>query len=237
MRKLFKNSLCRLIAEFIGTFTVVFSGCGAIMLHNINPEYLSSSSIPIIFGVAVTIMIYAVGHISGAHFNPAVTLAFTVVKRFPLKELPLYWLTQIVAAILAISLLSVILPETETFGATKTSLLTYQAFIWEVILTFFLMFVIIAVATDSRAVGIMAGAAIGATVMLDAFIGGPVTGASMNPARSIAPALFEGNFDSLWIYIFAPCLGAVLAAIVYEKIRCETHDDFEKVKKKAGGCC
>ncbi len=237
MQKLTKKLLCRLAAESIGTFTIVFAGCGSIMVHSISPSELPISLVAVIFGLAVTIMIYALGHISGAHFNPAVTIAFASVKRFLWKEVPFYLFAQITGALFAILLLSIMLPETSTFGGTKSILLPYQAFMWEIILTFFLMFVIISVATDSRAVGIMAGAAIGATVMLGAFIGGPVTGAAMNPARYIAPAMFENNFADIWIYVIAPCLGAVIAAFIYEKIRCETNNDFEKVKNKAGGCC
>lgn len=232
MRKPFKNLYPRMIAEFIGTFSMIFAGCGSIMVHGMHQDILPASAIPIVFGLVVASMIYAVGHISGAHFNPAVTLAFTVVKRFSWKELPFYWLSQFLGAILAIWLLYITLPEINNYGATVPTLSAGKAFLWEMILTFFLMFVIVAVATDSRAVGVMAGAAIGAAVMLDAFVGGTLTGASMNPARSIAPALFAGKLSDLWIYVTAPFLGAMLAAISYETIRCEVKED-----KKAGGCC
>lgn len=221
------------LAELIGTFAMVFAGCGAIMVHNMNPEDLPAVAIPVVFGLVVAAMIYALGHISGAHFNPAVTLAFTAVKRFSHRELPLYWIAQCTGAFLAIGLLSLTLTEGGDYGATLPQIPLMPTFIWEVILSFFLMFVIIAVATDSRAVGVMAGAAIGATVMLDAFIGGPLTGASMNPARSLAPAIFSGTLSHLWIYFLAPCTGTLLAAFAYEAIRCETAGD----KKNVGGCC
>ena len=198
------------------------------------PGSLSPSSIPIIFGLSVAAMIYAIGHISGAHFNPAVTLAFVVVRHFPKREMLTYWSAQSLGAGFAIGILHLILPEGASYGATVPIVTHAQAFIWEVVLTFTLMFVIIAVATDTRAEGTMAGAAIGAAVMLSAFVGGPITGASMNPARSLAPAIAEGKLEVLWIYIMGPMCGSVMAALLYEWIRC---DEKKEIKKEAKGCC
>jgi aquaporin NIP len=212
---LWKKSL----AEAIGTFTMVFAGCGSVMVAERFPGSISHGGIPVIFGLAVAAMIYAVGHISGAHFNPAVTLGFAVARHFPFEEVLAYWTAQLAGAATAIAVLKAILPSGKTYGATLPAVPLPQALCWEILLTFFLMFVIVAVATDTRAVGTMAGAAIGGTVMLAAWVGGPVTGASMNPARSLAPALFEGRLDNLWIYILGPCIGAVLAAMLYEAIR------------------
>lgn len=206
-------------AEFIGTFTLVFAGCGSIMVAERFPGTLTHGGISVIFGLSVAVMIYTVGHISGAHFNPAVTLAFAAARHFPPARVLNYWAAQFTGAIAAIGLLKILLPVGQAYGATKPSVNALQALAWEGILTFFLMFVIMAVATDTKAEGTMAGAAIGGTVMLAAWMGGPVTGASMNPARSLAPAFFEGTLDSLWIYIVGPCLGAVLAALLYETIR------------------
>lgn len=183
------------------------------------PGTLSHASISVIFGLAVAVMIYAVGHISGAHFNPAVTLAFAAARHFPFEEVLSYWISQFAGALAALGVLKFILPMGHSYGATFPSVPFMPALAWEIILTFFLMFVIVAVATDTRAVGTMAGAAIGATVMLAAWVGGPITGASMNPARSFAPALFEGRLDVMWIYVVGPCIGAVLAALFYEAIR------------------
>ena len=217
---LIKNILLkRSLAEFVGTFTLVFAGCGSLMVAERFPGALSSAVIPVIFGLAVAVMIYAVGHISGAHFNPAVTLAFAAARHFPFEEVLAYWLSQLAGAFSAIAALGMMLPAGKIYGATIPSVSLSQALSWEIILTFFLMFVIVAVATDTKAVGTMAGAAIGGTVMLGAWIGGPVTGASMNPARSLAPALFEGRMDVVWIYFVGPCIGAVLAALFYEAIR------------------
>lgn len=222
-------SIRKAAAEAIGTFVLVFAGCGALTVSNRFPGTIPPGAVPVIFGLAVAAMVYAVGHISGAHFNPAVTLAFAVARHFPKKEIPLYWLAQFLGAGVAISILSLALPSGNLFGATIPSVSGAQALVWEIILTFCLMFVIIAVATDTRAEGTMAGAAIGAAVMIDAFTGGPVSGASMNPARSLAPALFEGRMGGLWIYFVGPAVGALLAALLYEWIRCEPND--------AKGCC
>jgi len=213
--ELWKKSL----AEAIGTFTLVFAGCGSLMVAERFPGTLSHAVIPVIFGLAVAVMIYAVGHISGAHFNPAVTLAFAVARHFPFEQVLAYWAAQLIGAFAAIGVLKLILPSGVSYGATTPAVPNGQALSWEMILTFFLMFVIVAVATDTRAVGTMAGAAIGGTVMLAAWVGGPVTGASMNPARSLAPAVFEGHLNGTWIYVVGPCLGAVLAALFYEAIR------------------
>ncbi len=215
----------RSLAEFIGTFTLVFAGCGSIMVAERFPGTITPGVIPIVFGLAVAVMIYAVGHISGAHFNPAVTLAFAVGRHFPVKNVLYYWIAQFTGALLAIGTLTLLLPIGRTYGTTFSSVQPPQALAWEGVLTFFLMFVIMAVATDTRAEGTMAGAAIGATVMLAAFVGGPVTGASMNPARSLAPALFQGQLGQMWIYIVGPLLGAVFAALLYNYLR---KDDGDK---------
>lgn len=219
------------LAEFIGTYALVFFGCGGIMVAERFVDSIPPETIPLIFGAVVATMIYTVGHISGAHFNPAVTLAFTVTRHFPLKQLVPYWLAQILGGIAAIAVLAAILPAGASYGATVPTVSTGAAFIWEILLSAFLMFVIIAVATDTRAVGVMAGIAIGTIIALCAFVGGPVTGASMNPARSLAPALFQGTLDSLWIYLFAPFIGTTLGAVIYQKIRCDDKATDAK------GCC
>jgi len=214
-----KTLLKKSLAEVIGTFTMVFAGCGSVMVAERFPGSFTHAGISVVFGLAVAVMIYAVGHISGAHFNPAVTLAFAAARHFPFEEVLVYWLSQFAGAVGAIAVLKMILPQGQFYGATVPAVPLAQALSWEIILTFFLMFVIVAVATDTRAVGTMAGAAIGGTVMLCAWVGGPVTGASMNPARSLAPAFFEGRLEVMWIYIVGPCVGAVLAALFYEAIR------------------
>jgi MIP family channel proteins len=166
-------------------------------------------------------MIYAVGHISGAHFNPAVSLAFALTRHFPWSRVIAYWAAQVTGAIIAAAILRGSLGNIAHVGATLPSGSQGQSFLWEVILTFFLMFVILAVATDTRAVGEAAAIAIGATVGLDAMFGGPISGASMNPARSLGPALVSGDQHALWIYLVAPPLGAAAGALAYQFVRGE----------------
>ena len=178
-------------------------------------------------------MIYAVGHISGAHFNPSVTLAFALSRHFPWSRAVGYWGAQLVGALAAAAILRGSLGNVAHVGATLPSGSQGQSFLWELILTFFLMFVIMAVATDTRAVGEAAAIAIGGTVGLDAMFGGPITGASMNPARSIGPALVSGNLHALWLYIVAPILGASLAALTYQFIRGEATGEPDAVEEPA----
>ncbi|MFD0962873.1 MIP/aquaporin family protein [Pseudofulvibacter geojedonensis] len=206
-------NLKQYIAELIGTFTLVFCGCGAIVTNEFSNGTVTHSGIALTFGLIVMALIYAFGEISGAHFNPAVTIAFTYAKKFPLKEVPKYILAQCTGAIAAAGLLLIFFPTNELLGTTLPSIDTWRVFLFEVILTFFLMLVIINVSTGSKETGIMAGIAIGAVVWLEAQFAGPITGASMNPARSIGPALVSGHLEHIWIYIFAPIIGAVLAVI------------------------
>jgi len=224
----FEQILEKAIAEAVGVFSLVFTGCGAMMVAERFPGSIVPQAIPIIFGLIVAVMVYTIGHISGAHINPAVTLAFAVTRHFPKKQVLVYWLAQSIGSILAIFALSLLLPAGETFGATVPVVSLGKALGWEIILTFFLMFAVMGTATDTRAVGAMAGSAIGATVMLASFLGGPITGASMNPARSLGPALFQGNLDIFWLYIVGPMVGAVIAALLYERIRCEITGSSKK---------
>lgn len=230
--------LSKLLAEAIGTFAMVFAGCGAIMVAERFPGSLPSAAVPIVFGLVVAAMIYSVGHISGAHFNPAVTLAFALGRHFPARQVVPYWAAQVAGALAASGLLAMLLPSGASFGATVPHVDALRAIGWEIVLTFFLMFVIVSVATDARAVGAMAGQAIGATVAVAAFVGGPVTGASMNPARSLAPALFEGQIAELWIYAVGPIAGAALAVAAYNVIRCPPPTPVAReTTKSAQGCC
>ena len=206
-------------AEFIGTFALIFIGCGAIMVGERFPDSIPHHMVPVIFGLVVAAMVYGAGHISGAHLNPAVTLGFAIARHFPPKNVLTYWIAQCSGSLAAIGALHMLLPAGSTYGATVLHLPIGQAFAWEVIITFILMFVVMAVATDTRAVGILAGVAVGATVCVVAFVAGPLTGASMNPARTLAPAIAEGSLDTLWLYMIAPCVGAVLAALFYNWLR------------------
>ena len=207
-----------LVAEAIGTFALVFAGCGAIMVDETTGA-LGHVGVAITFGLVIMAMIYAVGHVSGAHFNPAVTFSFTVARHFPKRHLVPYWGAQLAGALVAAAILRGSLGDVAHIGATYPSGTDAQSFLWEGVLSFFLMFVIMAVATDTRAVGEAAAIAIGGTVGLDAMFGGPISGASMNPARSLGPGIVAGDLHAIWIYLLAPLVGAALAAIVYTVIR------------------
>jgi len=209
-----------LAAEAIGTFALVFAGCGAIMV-DAGTGALGHVGVAISFGLVIMVMIYALGHISGAHFNPAVTFAFALGRHFPWPRVGAYWSAQLAGALAAALVLRGSLGDVAHVGATLPSGSDGQAFLWESVLTFFLMLVIMAVATDTRAVGEAAAIAIGGTVGLDAMFGGPITGASMNPARSLGPAIAASDFTAIWVYLSAPLLGAALAAGTYQFLRSE----------------
>jgi aquaporin NIP len=212
----------RAAAEGFGTFALVFAGCGAVVAEAEHPGSLGAVGIALVFGLVVMAMVYATGHLSGAHLNPAVTLAFTATRHFPRAEAAAYVVAQVAGALLAAALLAAIWPsQPAALGATVPTVGIGSAFAYEAILTAFLMFVIMAVATDTRAVGAAAAIAIGGTVGLDALFGGPVTGASMNPARSLGPALVSGEVSDLWLYLLAPVLGAALGALAYQLVRGE----------------
>ena len=207
-----------LLAEAIGTFALVFAGCGAIVV-DAKTGALGHVGVAFTFGLVIMVMIYALGHISGAHFNPAVTLTFALTRHFSWRRALGYWAAQAAGALLAAALVFGSLGDHAHDGATLPSGSQGQAFLWELVLTFFLMLVIMAVATDTRAVGEAAAIAIGGTVGLDAMFGGPVTGASMNPARSLGPAVASGDLHGLWLYLLAPPVGAALAGITYQYLR------------------
>jgi len=226
-----KNRLSQYLAEFIGTYFMVFFGCGSMIMAETLPGY-SSSAVPVIWGGAVSIMIYAVGHISGAHFNPAVTIAFWATRKLPGPRLPGYLFSQLSGALLASMTHLLIFGSGHHFGMTSPSIALLPTFLIEVIASFSLMFVIMSVATDSRAVGELAGIAIGSTVAINAFVVGPLTGASMNPARSFSPAIFSGSTESLWIYLTAPIIGAITGAFVYNWIKCDSKEESDST-----GCC
>jgi aquaporin NIP len=211
----------RLAAEAIGTFALVFAGCGAVMV-DAKTGQLGHIGVAISFGLVIMAMIYAVGHVSGAHFNGAVTFAFALTRHFPWPRAASYWAAQLAGAVAAAALLRASLGNIAHVGATLPSGSNAQSFLWELVLTAFLMFVIMAVATDTRAVGEAAAIAIGGTIALDATFGGPISGASMNPMRSAAPALVSGDLHALWVYIVAPVIGASVGALAYQLVRGES---------------
>jgi MIP family channel proteins len=209
----------RAAAEFIGTFGLVFAGTGAIVIDEVSHGEISHVGVGIVFGLVVAAMIYAIGHISGAHINPAVTLGFALVRHFPWRQVPLYWAAQLAGAVAASLALRALFGLVADLGATVPAGSDVQSLGLEIVLSFFLMFVIMAVATDVRAVGQGAALAIGSVVGLEAIMGGPISGASMNPARSFAPALVALEFASHWVYWVGPMVGMALAAACYRLLR------------------
>ncbi len=211
----------RAVAEALATFALVFAGCGAI-IANAQGGGLGTVGIALVFGLIIMVMVDATGHLSGAHINPAVTVAFTVTRHFPKTDAIAYVAAQLAGAIAGALLLLAVWPDQPAnLGTTTPSVGVGSALVYETAMTAFLMFVIIAVATDTRAVGAAAAIAIGGTVGLDALFGGPITGASMNPARSFGPALASGEWSDFWIYIVGPVVGAALGAFAYQLVRGE----------------
>ncbi len=206
------------LLELLGTFFLVFVGCGAMVVNTEMLGVISHVGVAISWGLIVMIMIYAIGNISGAHINPAVTIALAINKNFEWKQVPFYVLFQLAGALLAALALKGLFPVNDTLGASLPSGSWQQSFIFEVVLTFLLMFVIIKTAVEPKANN-YAAIAIGATVGMEAMFAGPICGASMNPARSIGPALVSGHTEYLWIYIVATILGALLAVIINSSIQ------------------
>lgn len=208
----------KLIAEFLGTFAMVFCGCGAMTINEITGGAVTHVGVAITWGFIVMAMIYTYGEISGAHFNPAVTIAFAFAKKFSWENVPKYIAFQTLGAFLAIGILWILFPESKSFGHTYPAdgFAPYKAFILELCLSFFLMLVIINVSTASKEIANLTGIAVGAVILLEAMFAGPITKASMNPARSLAPAVISGNLQHLWLYLTAPILGALLAILSYK---------------------
>lgn len=211
----------RLAAEALGTFVLVFAGTAAIVSNDISGGAVTHVGVSLTFGLVVMAMIYAVGDVSGAHLNPAVTLAFWRAGRFPGRDVGAYLLAQFAGALLASGLLRVAFPAHPTLGATLPTGGAGPAALFELILTAILMFVILSVSTGAKEKGLMAGITIGSVIAFEALLGGPISGASMNPARSLAPALLSGRLESLWIYLAAPIAGALGAVSLCRVVQAE----------------
>lgn len=209
------------VAELIGTFTMVFCGTGAMVIDQQSGGAVTHVGVAITWGLIVMSVIYALGNVSGAHMNPAVTIAFTVAGRFKAKLLPGYIASQLIGALLASVTLKFLFPTNSLLGATLPAGYEMQSFVLELLLTFFLMLVIMQVAHGSKEQGMFAGIAIGAVVGLEAMFAGPICGASMNPARSIAPALVSGHLEHLWVYIIAPIVGATIAIPLWQYLNAD----------------
>ena len=216
------NLVRRACAEAIAAFALVFAGCGAVVADDRYHGALGTIGIALTFGLIIMVMVYATGHLSGAHINPAVTVAFTVTRHFPARDAAAYISAQLAGATAGALILLAAWPSAPSdLGVTVPHVGVGSALVYEVTLSAFLMFVIVAVATDTRAVGAAAAIAIGGAVGLDALFGGPVTGASMNPARSFGPALASGQWRDFWLYVVGPILGASLGALAYQLVRGE----------------
>jgi aquaporin Z len=203
----------RLAAEFFGTFALVFAGTGAIVINQETGGAVSHVGIALTFGLIVLAMIYAVGDVSGAHLNPAVTFGFFVARRFEGRWVLPYIVSQCAGAILASVTLRIMFPANAMLGGTQPAGSSVQSFTLEMLLTFLLMFVILSVSTGSKEKGVLAGVAVGSVIALEALFAGPISGASMNPARSLAPALVSMHPDNLWLYLTAPVLGACVGML------------------------
>jgi MIP family channel proteins len=241
-----RTLLAQGVAESIGTFALVFAGCGAIMIDALSQRQITHIGVGLAFGLIITAMIYAFGHISGGHFNPAITLAFALVRDFPRRRLLFYWAAQFVGALLAILCLSLLLGNVASLGTTLPSSGNdeWGSFVLETVLTFFLMIVTMATTTDTRIVGPIAAFTIGSTITLEVLFAGPISGASMNPARSLAPALVSGTWTAQWVYLIGPFLGAIAGALVYRytheastpsSTRLQEEKEIMPVSKPEGG--
>lgn len=212
--------LQKMIAEVLGTYFVIFAGCAAVTVNLDGDKVVTLPGIAIVWGLVVMVMVYSVGHISGAHFNPAVTIAFATSRRFPWKQVPAFVICQVVGSTLASGTLRLIFNGHQTqFAGTSPAGTNLQSLVIEFIITFYLMFVISGVATDNRAIGELAGLAVGSTVLLNVMFAGPISGASMNPARSLGPAIVSHHYKGIWIYLVGPTAGAIAGAMVYNLIR------------------
>src|SRR5438034_6412356 len=211
MRVTLHLDMQKLAAELFGTFFLVFAGTGAIVINDASNGIITHVGIALTFGLVVLALIYALGDVSGAHFNPAVTIGFWMAGRFSAKSVPSYVASQCAGALLASLLMRWLFRAHATLGTTQPASPAMQSFVLEAVLTWFLMLVILNVSTGAKEKGITAGIAVGAVIGLEAMFGGPISGASMNPARSVAPALVSMNFNNLWIYLVGTCLGALIA--------------------------
>jgi MIP family channel proteins len=214
----------KLAAELVGTYALVFAGTGAIVINDTSGGTVTHVGVALTFGLIVLAMIYAVGDVSGAHLNPAVTAGFVAARRFEVRQALPYIASQMAGATLASLSLRAMFPSHATLGATLPAGSEGQSFFLEAVLTAVLMFVILSVSTGPKEKGIMAGIAVGAVIALEALFGGPVSGASMNPARSLAPALVSLRLESLWVYLTAPVLGALIGVVACRTV----HEE---------GCC
>jgi aquaporin NIP len=213
------TAMKKYLAEMFGTFALVFAGTGAVVIDEVTGGAVTHVGVALTFGLVVLAMIYTIGDVSGAHLNPAVTLGFCAARRMPFRLAAPYLLSQFAGALLASGLLRVLFPASRMLGVTQPAGSIMQSFVLEIILTALLMWVILNVSTGAKEKGVTAGIAIGAVIGLEALFAGPICGASMNPARSLGPALVSGHFQNLWLYLVAPVIGAAAAVLACRCVR------------------
>lgn len=223
----------RFAAEVIGTFALVFAGAGAIVINDVSHGAITHVGVALTFGLVVMTMIYAIGDVSGAHLNPAVTLGFFAARRLPGRSVLPYIAAQLIGAFAASGTLRLLFPDQATLGTTIPSGAWHQSFVLELLLTAILMFVILNVSTGAKEKGLMAGVAVGGVIAFEAMFAGPISGASMNPARSLAPAVVSGRLGDVWLYLTAPVLGALAAVLACRLIRCEADSCETQVTMEA----
>ncbi len=223
LEEYFYFAMRKALSEFLGTYALVFAATGSGIVNQQLGGTITHVGVSVVCGLVVMAVIYAFGEISGAHINPAVSIAFTVAGRFPAKQLPAYIGSQLLGALAASFTLRYLFPESELLGATMPSILELKAFIIEFILSFFLMLVVISVASGSKEQGMFAGLAIGGVVTLEVMMAGPASGASMNPARSLAPDVASGHLEHLWIYLVAPVAGMMAAVPVFRLLKSQNN--------------
>jgi len=213
------DALRKFLAEFLGTFAMVFAGTGAILINAESGGAITHLGVALTFGLIVLVMIYSLGDVSGAHMNPAVTLAFAAAGLFPFAAVLIYLAAQFSGALLASLTLHFLFPQSANLGATLPAGAPMQSFVLEVILSAILMFVILNVSQGAKEKGITAGIVVGAVIALEALFAGPICGASMNPARSLAPAIVSGHLEHIWIYLLAPVVGMLIAIPLFKAVR------------------
>ena len=211
----------KLLSESLGTFALVFAGTGAIVIDRASQGAVTHAGVALTFGLVILSMIYTFGDVSGAHFNPAVTTAFAAARRFPWSDVPGFIGAQLLGAFAASALLRFLFPSDTDLGATLPAGPEVQSFVLEIVLTFLLMLVILSVSTGAKEKGITAGIAIGSVIGLEAMFAGPICGASMNPARSLSPAIVSGHLEHLWLYLAGPLIGALMATPICRAVRGE----------------
>ncbi|KAL1828113.1 hypothetical protein ACET3Z_006525 [Daucus carota] len=226
----------KVIAEVCGTYFVIFAGCGSVAANKVYGGTVTFPGICITWGLIVMCMIYSVGHISGAHFNPAITVTFAIFRRFPWKQVPFYIAAQVAGSTLASGTVRLVFDvDKDKYFGTVPAGSDIQSFAIEIIIAFLQMFVVCGVATDTRAVGELAGIAVGASVVLNVFVAGPMSGASLNPARSLGPAIVMNVYRGIWVYMVAPFVGSIAGGFVYGWIRITDRPLIEIAKTASMG--